>query len=407
MVESFPKLEVCVLGGLSVVYGDRPISFGRSTITRALKLLQILLCHGDRGISRKRLLEELYGREELADVSNNLRVTAYRLKKILMEVGLPQHDYIVIKKGNYYWNAPMETELDVDIFTELLEKAKAAKDEDAKIQLLKEACQMYKGDFLPELSGDEWVMIANIKYKEKYTEALKQLSSMLIEKQEYEEALRLIDPACDMYPFDEWQSVKIECYIKLGRYDEAMEEYEKTARMFFEELGVSVSDKMLDQFEIMSSHMNFMPHEMEDIKRHLEEEKEQSGAYYCSLPSFRDSYRLVSRIVERNGQSVYLMQCSITNGKGQPMEKGKKLEVLVEELDNTIHHCLRRGDCYTKYSPSQFLILLAGLNRENCSIIFDRITKYFSREHKSWAQYLEFVVSSVADMDQDKSEIKI
>ena len=64
------------------------------------------------------------------------------------------------------------------------------------------------------------------------------------------------------------------------------------------------------------------------------------------------------------------------------MDKPDKLEVLSGELQNTIQQCLRKGDSFTKYSPSQFLILLVGTNKENCSMIFDRIQRYFSREHK-------------------------
>ena len=135
------------------------------------------------------------------------------------------------------------------------------------------------------------------------------------------------------------------------------------------------------------------------LKQRLKEEKGQGGAYYCSLPSFRDSYRLVTRMLERSGQSAYLMLCSLTDGKGHPLEKPEKLELLSEELQNTIQHCLRKGDSFTKYSPSQYLVLLIGTNKENCGLIFDRIRKYFAREHRSWNKYVEFYVSSVAEVD--------
>ena len=100
------------------------------------------------------------------------------------------------------------------------------------------------------------------------------------------------------------------------------------------------------------------------------------------------------------------MLCSITNGKGMPMDKPDKLEALSGELQNTIWQCLRKGDSFTKYSPSQFLILLVGTNKENCSMIFDRIQRYFSREHKSWKQYLDYFVSSVAEVDRQDSPIQ-
>lgn len=120
---------------------------------------------------------------------------------------------------------------------------------------------------------------------------------------------------------------------------------------------------------------------------------------------FRDTYRLVTRIIERNGQSVYLMLVTLTDGKGRPLENKERLKVLSEELDRTIKCSLRKGDSYTRYSPNQFLILLVGTKQENCPQIYDRITKYFSREHKTWAQYLEYYVSSIVDVEQKKSKI--
>lgn len=89
---------------------------------------------------------------------------------------------------------------------------------------------------------------------------------------EYEETIRSCTPACLMYPFDEWQAVRIQCYIAMKRYKEAMQEYEDTSRLFFEELGISPSDKLLEQFEVMSSNMNYNPQEIKQIKERLKEE---------------------------------------------------------------------------------------------------------------------------------------
>ena len=88
------------------------------------------------------------------------------------------------------------------------------------------------------------------------------------------------------------------------------------------------------------------------------------------------------------------------------MEKPEKLAVMAEELQNSIQHSLRRGDSFTKYSSSQYLILLTGTNKENCGMIFDRLRKYFSREHKSWGKNLEYFVSSIADVENPDSPIQ-
>ena len=99
------------------------------------------------------------------------------------------------------------------------------------------------------------------------------------------------------------------------------------------------------------------------------------------------------------------MLVTLTDGKGRPLENKERLKVLSEELNHTIKCSLRKGDSYTRYSPNQFLILLVGAKQENCPQIYDRITKYFSREHKTWAQYLEYYVSSIVDVEQKKSKI--
>ena len=407
MDETLAVLNVHMLGDFSVMYGEQPISFGKNTTTKAMKLLQILLYYGEQGIAREKLLSALYGRDELADAANNLRVTVHRLKRMIVEAGLPEAEYVNIKKGIYSWSGPMKTEIDARKLAALYKEEETCEDAGKKEELLKTICRMYHGEFLPDLSGEEWVLIESVEYKKMYTHVLKTLCDLLIERGDYEEALDFCEAACRMYPFDEWQGIKIECYIGLKRYKEAMKTYEDTAKLFFEELGISPSEKLMKQFDEMSSQINYTkPREIQEIKDKLKEEGDPGGAYYCSLPSFRDSYRLVSRMLERSGQSAYLMLCSLTDGKGHPLEKPEKLAILMEELQNAIQHCLRRGDSFTKYSASQYLVLLIGTNKENCSMIFERICKYFSREHKSWAKNMEYFVSSVADVENLDSPIQ-
>ena len=65
-------------------------------------------------------MEDLFGREELSNVANNLRVTVHRLKKMLAEAGLPEYDYVKIENGFYRWNSPMHVYVDVADFLDLL-----------------------------------------------------------------------------------------------------------------------------------------------------------------------------------------------------------------------------------------------------------------------------------------------
>ena len=95
MSSQLPMLKVRLFGTERITYDDTPIFCGRNNITKAMKLLLILLYSGSEGINRNKLLDDLFGREELANASNNLRLTMHRLKKMLEEAGLPEYEYIV------------------------------------------------------------------------------------------------------------------------------------------------------------------------------------------------------------------------------------------------------------------------------------------------------------------------
>ena len=78
----------------------------------------------------------LYGNEDISDAANNLRVTSFRLKKMLVTAGLPQYDYIQIKSGMYSFAAPMEVVLDAAGYVTLCAQADEAENAVEKIDLL-------------------------------------------------------------------------------------------------------------------------------------------------------------------------------------------------------------------------------------------------------------------------------
>lgn len=405
MKNNLPVLQIRMFGKEQITYGDTPILFGRNSITKATKLLLILLYSGENGIARNKLLENLYGREELINVGNNLRVTIHRLKKMLTDAGLPEYEYIVSKGGIFYWESPMDTVIDAHVFKSLIEKADNETDMKKRISTLRQACEMYSGEFLQRLSSDEWVLIEGMQYKNLYTRALNDICQSLMDQKEYQEILRIVEPACELYPFDDWQSVKIDALIAMNRYKDALKEYEATAKMLVEELGISPSERMMEQFRLMSEHISNRPQAIIEIKRGLQEETEERGAFFCTVPGFRDAYRVIRRGMERTGQSVFLLVCTLTDSKGRPMESSEKLNAMSDGLFYAIKNSLRRSDSFTKYNQSQYLVMLMGTNEENCQIVIDRISKRFAAEHKSWMQYLTCSVSSLYDIKKEDEKL--
>ena len=400
-------LYVYMFGVFSLRYGDRNVTPEKNTTKKSMQLLQILLYHRKEGITRERLLHALYGERNVENPSNNLKVVTYQLRKKLMAAGLPQWNYIENKGGIYYWNAPMEIRSDVETFGELLQKVRMEADAEKCMELCCEACRCYKGEFLSNLSGEEWVMMESTRLREQYFQALSEAEKALKERKRYLDLLDLCNDAIGMYPFEEWQAVKIDCLMAMNRFREAMDVYEATTRMYFEEMGLPPSDRMLDRLRDMGSKIYTSTQAASNITSILQEkEPRKAGAYFCGFPSFIDGYRMMRRVVERHGESVYMMVCTLTDAKGNHLEDRERIETMTPVLREAIGKSLRSGDVYSMYSPTQFVLLLFGTQGGGCGLIRERILKAFSAEHRSWRECVKFYATSVIDVGHPVEDLE-
>lgn len=368
-----------MLGGFSLVYGKKPLSNNYSGTSKMMQLFQILLYAGREGIPRAELIERLYGREELEDAGATLRVNIYRLRKYIQKLNCFENtDCIWFQEGLYRWNyCAVPLERDTDRFRLTAEEALQETDPDKKAELLKEACRMYRGEFLPELAGEEWVAIESCKYQKLYVDCINEASALLRERQEYEELLELSAQACGIYFFEEYYLMQIDCLMALGRYKEAMEIYETAAAFYFEELGLEPSEEMLERFRQMREKIHYNASVITDIKQGLQESEEKNGAYFCSYPGFVDCYHIVCRMAERSGQPAFLMLCTLVDGEGMPLTEDARLDRYMDKLKSAIRSALRRGDSFTRYGNNQFLVLLVGIRQENCEITQSRVSNCF------------------------------
>ncbi len=390
-------LKVRMFGAFTMEYDDRPISFERNTLTKTNQLLQILFQAGEEGIAREQLLLHLFGREEVTNPANSLRATVFRLRKLLVEAGLPERDeFIHIRGGIYSWTSQIPIELDTVLFEKLAEEALRETEEDKRYELLVRACNLYQGEFLAQLGAKEWVIILAVKYKELYVRCMTESCELLKIRREYGLLYQMAGNAVKIYPYDEWQIWQLDSLIAQKQIKEAMQLYEETADYLFQEMGITPSKQMMERLAQMSGEVEERTEAIEEIQDYLEEKEEAKGAYYCSYPSFAESYKYMKRVIERTGQSAYLMLCTITDGKGYPLEKGDRLEQLIEELQVAVRTALRRGDLYTQYSKNQLLVLLLDLKLEDCQVVIDRINKRF--ENPSRKNYLKYHVSALQEV---------
>ena len=161
-------------GNYGLKYGDEQLILEHSSTSKTAQLLQMLLYFHKTGIPRYRLLENLVGQEERANPINNLKGALSRLRKLLGETILPDMECIVAQNGIYSWTQEIPVTTDVEEFEQLLDQAdNTVMDDDKALELRVQACDLYKGELLPQLINLEWVSVENTRLKERYDQTVR------------------------------------------------------------------------------------------------------------------------------------------------------------------------------------------------------------------------------------------
>ena len=107
------------------------------------------------------------------------------------------------------------------------------------------------------------------------------------------------------------------------------------------------------------------------------EEAGQDGPYCIPFPSFLDVYNLISRMSGAADTPVCLLLCTLSGADGRSNPDAKEFHEAMERLEQTLVQSLRWEDVFTRYSRSQFLVILIGAQEENLGVISARIDKRF------------------------------
>lgn len=356
------KIYIQMFGSFRMTYQGEQIQLGKWLSAKMIHLLLLLICRRGEGVSRAELIRRLYGAEENdSQSSNSLRAMIFRLRRSIQESGLPDGEYISTKGGRYTWNnQPLETELDVETFQELVKAAFEEVDPERRVNLLTAACKTCTGDFMPEMVADEWIGKTNWRYRELYMRALRELTSQLKRQKRYAELLRDCELVLKRYPSEEWQRMKLECLNDLKRYRDAEAYYETLEQEAKQTCSPFLSRELKEQYLRARNMMQYETVDMEQIQKDLAPDLAEKGATPCEYLEFVDIYQYMMRVFAREKISSQLLLLTLTGEQGENPESSGFLESARSSLESAIQKTIRCSDLYTRYGSNQFLVLLAS-----------------------------------------------
>ncbi len=373
------ELKVNMFGTFSLSYDGQLINGkNKSSESGFISLMEALLHAGEKGVPRDELEQAIFQNADLKNIHHSTRNVIYNAKKRLLASGLPDVNYMEQKDGVFYWTDEIPVSEDAREFEQLIATAHKEKDISKKTNLLLDAIHLYKGEFLEAQASVLWIAKEARRYRELFCECVEEAAELLRQKEEWFILEDLGLYAAKVYPFSEWESLTMEALVAMSRYDDAIRFYEETSEYYMSVMGLRPTQRMQDLMNHLGELINHNYEVLDEIQSKLmEEDPDARGGYGCSYPIFRGIYQLTERNMERGGQSVYLMLCTIVDGKGNPMKEGSMLDELTERLRSSIYASVRRSDVVCRYGKGQYLVLLANTTMENCKIVQKRINDNF------------------------------
>lgn len=394
-------MKVQMFGKFSVYYGDQVIVFRKAASAKTVRLLQMLLLVGENGISKTELIDGLYGWNENSSVisrNKNLNKLIYRLRENLVSNGFPEEDYVVISDGMCYWKSSFPVLLDTSEFEKKIRDAIKSEGKEKK-NLLQSACSLYSGELLPMNHSDIWFFEKSNYYKQIYSLAVRELIEIYHSGGDYRQLIDLYNRIIMIYPFDDWQTGLIRCYLEQDQHDKALQVYNDTMDLYAKEMGIPPTEEMQKCFEWMNlqtgSHHKRVKNYSEwknmetnflgerNLIQAIYNDKDEKGACYCTYPSFVDFCRLVMRAQERHHLNGVMMFLTFTQSekKGTADEEDRKVQM--EILREAVGMSLRRGDAYTRYGNRHYILMLTNIEVKHCPDVFRRIETRFRQMSSS------------------------
>ena len=122
------------------------------------------------------------------------------------------------------------------------------------------------------------------------------------------------------------------------------------------------------------------------IQQDLKREKEKEGAFLCEYGIFKKIYELETRRYQRFKVPVYLSLLSLYTEEHIKRGSSFYLRIInydMAQMQKILLNSLRYGDVITRYSVSQFLVMLPGCRHDDAKIVLERVQNnfYTGRKH--------------------------
>lgn len=398
-------IHVTMLGGFTLTMGDKILSDNDNRSRKAWNLLGYLIVNRRGDLSINELYNAVWQEGTQENPYGALKTLVFRVRKMMEQVGLPAQNMILSQRGTYVWNPEWKITSDVDQFENLCRGILTSGQETGGMfHACMEAFELYKGEFLPKSSDENWVAPLCSYYHSLYQKLVRVISEYLLREKEYEKVEEICGKAIEIDQFaEEFHYYNIYAASRRGDQKGALGRYNAVMDMFYRERLITPSEHFKDLYRIISDQDQEVMTDLSQIQEKLIQSGNlrsgSRGAYQCEFAVFKRLVQLESRGVERNGESVYLCLLTVGDRRGRTLKPGIQTRAM-ERLRDAIKDSLRASDAYARYSVSQYMVLLPSATHENGEMVMKRVLSTFNRNYMRKEVSVSFSLDVVLPIEE-------
>lgn len=371
-------IHIQMLGEFKITAVNKTISDQKNHSKKLWNLLEYLITYRNKEIPQSELIHLLWNGNESTNPTGALKTLMHRVRNLLKELNYP-HELILQRRGTYSWNPNIPCTVDIDVFETLCQEGSYISDPQLRLEKYRKAIVIYKNDFLPKTNCESWVTPVCSYYHTMYLKIVHESIDILIHEQDYANVANICWKSLSIAPYEESLHYSlIQSLFLSGNQRAAIKQYCSTTELLFSKYGISPSPKLKALYrEIMKTQKNIET-DLESIKENLKESQQKKGTFFCEYEFFKEIYRLEARFAKRTGISIYLCLITLTAPNGDTPDL-IVLNQAMNKLKDSIYESLRSSDVFSRYSASQYILMLPTSSEESVKIALNRVISLFEK----------------------------
>lgn len=393
-------IYVTMLGSFDIFVDGKSMHryFGHSA--KGIQLLKYLLMNKERPLSVADLVDTIWADPDKINPEGALKTMVSRLRANLAEASPRLENCIVSEKGYYQWNPEITCEIDVVEFQALCKKLEKATQLDPQTRSdYMRVLELYTGD-MDYGTSEEWIVTRSMYLHHMYMRTVYRFIEMLKGQRDYETVIHVCRVALGIDTFDEYLNMELmKALFIMGHKTTAISQYQFITDAYYKYLGVEPSEGIRDLYKSLIQSDRAAEGDLALLREELKKDEEEGGAFVCDYSIFRDIYQFQRRNKERQENKMFLALVRVKHAKNEEIPP-EELDEVMGSLLEILRTSLRKGDTVSRYSSTQYALLLPMLSKANGALIIDRVKEEFYSKYSKSKYLLDFEFDIAAYPDR-------